>query len=185
VTLTESKAFYTAAGNLTQSSARHSLQMKSRVLREVRWKKIIGAQYVVGMYSNLDVSAREVPICNYETSHMFRFVFIFFSPLYSGKPKADEGPFGMASVFSQERRSAGSVVDSMNVEVGRYTHFSLAVHTVPYFEWTRQRLGQNVRHSWFLLGLAHSNPRQKNSMPSVSLSKTPIPTTTRLFSSTP
>jgi hypothetical protein len=88
VTLTESKAFYTTAGNLTQSSARHSLQMKSRELREVRWKKIIiGAQYVVGMYSNLDVSAREVPICNYETSHMFRFVFIFFLPFIPVSPR--------------------------------------------------------------------------------------------------
>lgn len=37
------------------------------------------------------------------------------SPFLFGDPKTDEGPLGLASVFHQERRSAGSDVNSMNV----------------------------------------------------------------------
>ena len=93
-------------------------------------------QYVVGMYSNLGMSARKIRIWIMKQATCFGLYAS--SPLSLSDPNTDEGPFGLASVFRQERRSAGSDVNSINVEVGWHPHFSLAVRTITNSEYRRR-----------------------------------------------
>lgn len=66
----------------------------------------VQAQYVVGMYSNLEMSAWEIRIWIMKQATCSDLYAS--SPLSFGDPKTDEGPLGLASVIRQERRSAGS-----------------------------------------------------------------------------
>jgi hypothetical protein len=78
---------------------------------EKKKKKLLGWNVLSPAYSIPGMSGGEIPFCVAKRATCFELYASFF-PLYSGKPKADEGPFGLASVL----RRSGDRRDQMSTQ---------------------------------------------------------------------